>query len=77
MLYLLKSCADLLAFNCRLNIRLHHRHSGNMLCVKLIDQENLMAERRDNHPNPNIDVNFIACHGRLLELPEHVDVDWA
>lgn len=36
-----------------------------------------MAERHDDHPNPNIDVNFIACHGRLLELPEQVHVDWA
>lgn len=29
-----------------------------------------MAEHHDDHPNPNIDVNFIACHGRLLQLPE-------
>ncbi|KAL3140391.1 hypothetical protein ABBQ38_004651 [Trebouxia sp. C0009 RCD-2024] len=58
----------------RLHIRLHRRHGGNMLCIKLINQENLMAEHNDDHPNPNIDVNYIACHGRLLELPKHLHV---
>ncbi|KAL0025061.1 hypothetical protein WJX79_003336 [Trebouxia sp. C0005] len=56
----------------RLNVRLHHRHAGNMLCVKLINQENLMREHGDDHPNPNIDVSFIAPHGRLVRLPDEV-----
>ena len=33
-----------------------------------------MAEHHDDHLEPNIDVNYIACHGRLLKLPEHVHV---
>ena len=53
-------------------MRLHHRHAGNMLCVKLINQENLMEERQDNHPVPNIDMNFISPHGRLVTLPDQV-----
>ena len=61
---------------CRLNLRLHLRHAGNMLCVKLINQENLMTEHGDDHPNPNIDVNFVAPHGRLVKLPDHVQLQY-
>ncbi|DBA95826.1 hypothetical protein WJX77_006809 [Trebouxia sp. C0004] len=60
--------------NWRLNLRLHHRHAGNMLCVKLINQENLMREHGDDHPDPNIDVSFIAPHGRLVRLPDEVQL---
>ena len=61
---------------CRLDIRLHHRHAGNMLCAKLVNQQNLMEERQDNHANPNIDVNFIACQGRLVTLPDQVELTY-
>ena len=65
-------CHSVSQIACRLNVRLHHRHAGNMLCVKLINQENLMREHGDDHPNPNIDVSFIAPHGRLVRLPDEV-----
>ncbi len=29
-----------------------------------------MQERFDHHPDPNIDVSFIAPHGRLVTLPD-------
>jgi hypothetical protein len=67
-------CHSLSQIVCRLNVRLHHRHAGNMLCVKLINQENLMREHGDDHPDPNVDVSFIAPHGRLVRLPDEVQL---
>ena len=69
-----KHCHFLRQIVCRLHVRLHHRHAGNMLCVKLINQENLMREHGDDHPEPNIDVSFIAPHGRLVKLPDEVQL---
>ena len=53
-------------------MRLHYRHAGNTICVKLVNQENLMAEQEDHHEMPNIDVNFVAPHGRVVRLPGQV-----
>ena len=53
---------------------LRERHTGNVLAVKLIDQENLMEEHQDDHDAPNIDVNYIALGGRLIQLPAGVKV---
>ena len=61
---------------CRLNIRLHQRHAGNMLCVKLISPEDLMEEHGDPHSRPNIDINFVAPHGRLVCLPEGAQLQY-
>lgn len=53
---------------CRLRVPLHYRHAGNLACVKLINQENLMDEHDDQHPSPNIDINFVAFRGRMVKL---------
>lgn len=48
---------------------LKHRVSANVVCVKLINQEDLMSEWGDDHEAPNIDINCIAFNGRRVTLP--------
>ena len=51
---------------------LREQHTGNVLAVKLINQENLMHEDYYDHELPNIDVNYVALGGRLVQLPAGV-----
>ena len=44
---------------------LRERHTGNVLAVKLTDQENL----HDDQDAPNMYVNYIALGGRLSRCP--------
>jgi hypothetical protein len=53
----------------RMDIPLLRKRAGNMVLVKLINQENLMSEHNDTHDIPNIDVNQAICYGRRVTLP--------
>lgn len=53
----------------RLDVCLKHRVSANVVCVKLINQEDLMSEWGDDHEAPNIDINCIVFNGRRVSLP--------
>jgi len=53
----------------RLDVELKCRVSANVVCVKLINQEDLMSEWGDEHEEPNIDINCIAFTGRRVRLP--------
>ena len=59
-------------FLCRLEIRLPGRVAGNVVLVKLIDQEDLMHEWDDQHDDPNIDINHVIFSGCTLKLPPGV-----
>ncbi len=48
------------------------RVAGNLVLVKLIDQEDLMHEWDDQHDDPNIDINHVIFSGRTLNLPPGV-----
>ena len=52
-----------------MDVPLRQARAGNVVLVKLIDQENLMEEHHDTHPVPNIDVNQVICYGRRVLLP--------
>ena len=52
-----------------LEINLPRRVAGNVVLVKLIDQEDLMHEWDDQPDDPNIDINHIIFSGRTLQLP--------
>ncbi|CAL8466601.1 g6137 [Coccomyxa elongata] len=56
----------------RLDITLPGRVAGNLVLVKLIDQEDLMHEWDDQHDDPNIDINHVIFSGRTLNLPPGV-----
>ena len=56
----------------RLKIRLQHIRAGNAVLVKLVDQENLMAEFEDAHEAPNIDVSHVIFNGNHIMLPDGV-----
>jgi len=43
--------------------------------VKLIEAEDLMQLWHDEHPEPNIDVTYVALRGRTLHLPPGVRLD--
>ncbi len=59
-------------FLCRLEIRLPGRVAGNVVLVKLLDQEDLMHEWDDQHDDPNIDINHVIFSGCTLNLPPGV-----
>ncbi len=52
-----------------MEIELPARVAGNVVLVKLIDQEDLMHEWDDQHDDPNIDINHVIFSGRTLHLP--------
>ncbi|BDA41116.1 hypothetical protein COCOBI_01-7710 [Coccomyxa sp. Obi] len=56
----------------RLEITLPGRVAGNLVLVKLIDQEDLMHEWDDQHDDPNIDINHVIFSGLTLNLPPGV-----
>lgn len=60
--------------SCRLDVRLSKPQAGNLVLVKLIDQEDLMEEWNDMHDAPNIDATFVAFKGRSIVLPEGVQL---
>ena len=51
-----------------LNLRLVQPRVGNVAGVKLISLENRMVEWGDEHLQPNIDCQFAAFMGCVLEL---------
>ncbi|CAD7702891.1 unnamed protein product [Ostreobium quekettii] len=53
----------------KLVIKLTKPASGNLMCVLLIDSENLMAEYMDNHEVPNIDINCVHVKGLETAIP--------
>lgn len=55
-----------------LHVRLSKPCSGNVMLVKLIDQENLMREFHDLHNFPNIDMAYVQLIGKLVHLPDDV-----
>lgn len=63
---------DPLHFWRRLEITLPSRVAGNLVLVKLIDQEDLMHEWDDQHDDPNIDINHVIFSGCTLHLPPGV-----
>ncbi|GBF87303.1 hypothetical protein Rsub_00014 [Raphidocelis subcapitata] len=52
-----------------LRMRLARPRAGNVLMLKLVDQENLMREFQDHHDAPNIDVAYTAARGVAVKLP--------
>mmetsp|Transcript_4836 Transcript_4836/g.30745 ORF Transcript_4836/g.30745 Transcript_4836/m.30745 type:complete len:521 (+) Transcript_4836:13-1575(+) len=52
-----------------LHIPLTEPHVGNLVCVKLIDQENLMSLYLDEHESPNIDLRSVVLHGKSCSFP--------
>jgi len=53
----------------RLDVWLKQRVAANVVCVKLINQEDLMSQWGDDHEAPNIDINCIAFNGQRVLLP--------
>ena len=58
----------------RLRAWLELTRGANALCIKLINQENLMEES-DPHDWPNIDINHVSPGGKLVRLPSNVCLD--
>ena len=56
----------------RMTIHLLHPRACNAVLVKLMDQENLMAEFGDARKHPNIYVRHIIFHGNHIALPDNV-----
>jgi len=54
----------------KLVVNLANPTACNLMCVLLIDSENLMEEYKDEHESPNIDVNYVICKGVEAEIPE-------
>ena len=48
--------------------------AGNVVLVKLINQENLMHLFHDQHDWPNIDMTYVGLSGKLVALPPGVGV---
>lgn len=42
---------------------------GNIILVKLIDQENMMSRYEDEHEWPNIDMTHLGVYGKCITLP--------
>lgn len=59
---------------CSMEIVLPSRVAGNLVLVKLINQEDLMHEWDDQHDEPNIDINNVIFSGRALHLPPGVSL---
>ena len=57
-----------------LHVKLTQPVAANALMVKLIAQENLMAELMDGHTYPNIDMTVVEVIGKKVELPPGVNV---
>ncbi|GAX81046.1 hypothetical protein CEUSTIGMA_g8481.t1 [Chlamydomonas eustigma] len=55
-----------------LSLKLRRPRTSNMVSVKLIDIEDRMEEWGDDHGHANVDCNFVAFHGCVLELPPMV-----
>eukprot|EP00884_Botryococcus_braunii_P016498 jgi/Botrbrau1/3531/Bobra.341_2s0057.1 len=53
----------------KMDIPLRRKRTGNILLVKLIDQENRMREFDDDHERANIDIEQIIPFGRRVKLP--------
>jgi len=53
----------------RLDVWLKQRVAANVVCVKLINQEDLMSQWGDDHEAPNIDINCVAFNGQRVILP--------
>ncbi|KAG7672171.1 hypothetical protein Ndes2526B_g06845 [Nannochloris sp. 'desiccata'] len=47
---------------------------GNVIMVKLINQENLMDELMDGHMYPNIDMTHVHVIGKKIIMPEGIDL---
>ena len=47
----------------------HSFRSASVASVKLIDCENRMLEYGDDHGYPNVDCQFVAFMGCVVELP--------
>lgn len=54
-----------------LHIPLTDPHMGNLVCVKLINQENLMSLYLDDHESPNIDLRSVVLRGKSCTFPWH------
>lgn len=59
---------------CKLHVTLTKPCSGNVLLVKLIDQENLMQAYGDEHGWPNIDMAYVGLSGKMIRLPPGIDL---
>ena len=55
-----------------LTVRLTAPFAANALLVKLIDQEDLMNEFHDEHSYPNLDMTYVQCVGKVVQLPGYV-----
>jgi hypothetical protein len=51
-----------------LEVALSRPRAANVLCVKLINQQNHMEEH-DPHGWPNLDINYVSAGGKVIELP--------
>ena len=59
----------------RMTFPLKHPRACNAVVLKLLDQENLMAEWYDGHEEPNIDITSVAFRGRQFLLPHGLQLD--
>lgn len=59
----------------RMTFPLKFPRACNAVVIKLIDQENKMAEWSDIHDEPNIDATSIAFRGRQFLLPVGLHLD--
>lgn len=46
--------------------------AGNVACLKLISQENLMEALGDTHTWPNIDATHVLFYGKQVQMPKGV-----
>ena len=53
-------------------MHLLHVRACNAVLVKLVDQENLMAQFGDEREQPNIYVRHVIFHGNHIVLPDNV-----
>ncbi|KAL6766209.1 hypothetical protein ACKKBG_A35115 [Auxenochlorella protothecoides x Auxenochlorella symbiontica] len=57
------------AYRNRIEINLVSPVVGNIILVKLIDQENMMSRYEDEHEWPNIDMTHLGVYGKCITLP--------